>query len=125
MSKTITLISTVRIGDAEVTGEIAVTAGGRQIVNESVSASQTATLVVPIDASALKLIYLICDRRMSFEFAGPDNAFTLEANEPFTWSAESNVPNPFGSTDVESILCENEEALTATVRMWVLTDSTP
>lgn len=125
MSKSLTISTQVTSGSDVRAGEETLTGGKLVRVQESVAAASSATLAVAIDVSALKAIYLICDREMSFEFSGPENAFMLDANKPFSWHANSNLANPFGSTDVTSILCENEENAVAVVELLVLTDPTP
>jgi hypothetical protein len=126
MSHTLRLFNSVRdAAGAVVSGEIELTAGSRRSVSETIGASLSGTIALTIDVSALKAIFLVSDALVSLEFTGPDLAIQLAAGVPFQWFTGGGIDNPFGSTDVDSLLVENEVATPATVQIEILTDPTP
>lgn len=127
MSKSVTIVTSIRIGDDEVSGEATITNGKRVIVDESFS-SEDMTLDVPIDVSALKSITMLSSANLGIaynESGGPHSfSHSLVAGVLWHWDNASGIPNPFGSSDVANIVA-TQVGDSARLRIWIVTDPTP
>lgn len=105
-------------------GNVEFVASGSRSVNEPIPPGPS-VLNVPIDVSALKVLYMVADQDLSIQFEGPDKNFSLVAGEPFTWHNRSHLDNPFGSDDVTAINADNYGDITANLQIEILSDATP
>lgn len=128
MSFSRTISYMMHLGEEVLRGEH-IREGGQVVsVSESVPASDSATLAVEIDVSALKMLFLIVDGDedgLTITFNGPDLEITVVPGGVFAWASSTDLANPFGSTDVTSISLVNEGDNATTLRMELLTDPTP
>lgn len=89
-------------------------------------------VVMSIDVSALKALYLLSDKAVTIETnnsGAPVNTFTLAANAPFVWTADMpalrDTAGAAVTTDVTKFYITNASGATATINIRVLQDSTP
>lgn len=127
MSKTVTLFSRMGIGDDVLSGEVEISAGKLVSIDETLTSEDT-TFTFPIDVSALKAIFMVCDASLNvaFEASGGPHPFApiLAAGKPLSWNSEGYIDNPFGSTDVVSFMV-TQLGSNARFQMKILTDPTP
>lgn len=127
MSKTVTLFSRMAIGDDVLAGEVEIAAGKLVSIDETLTSEDT-TFTLPIDVSALKAIFMVCNASLNvaFEASGGPHSFApiLAAAKPLAWNSEGYTANPFGVTDVVSFMV-TQVGSNARFQMMILTDPTP
>lgn len=125
MPQTATIATVITTRGESIRGEESFSAGSQLSIDEPIAPSASASILLPIDVSALKVLFVTADQPVSIEFEGPAISKSLAAHAVFSWTLGSS-PNPFDTTDVTglSVLNESEEA-TANLRVEVLVDPTP
>lgn len=128
MSKSRTISYSIGSGENRRRGEVTLTGSKCVSVSENVPASSSIELAIPIDVSALRLIFAVPDGDedgLSITFNGPDLEVSLGEIAAFVWTLGQGIENPFGVTDVTSISVMNEGDNDTRIYLEILTDATP
>jgi len=114
-------------GDSESNTEN-VSAGLEKNLDEAVADSETdLEITYEIDQSAMQSFYMVSDQDVTVETndgAAPDDTFSLQANIPLVWTANSNLTNPV-TTDITALFVTNASGSTANLKIRALVDPTP
>ena len=80
-----------------------------------------------VDLTYLKAVHITSDQDVTLETnssSAADDTIALKANNALVWAHDSYFANPF-SVDISALYFSNAGATAATVKIWILTDSTP
>ena len=84
-------------------------------------------IALTLDVSAIKSIYILSDRDISFQTnnaATPDDTLALIAGHPYIWNTDSLFTNLL-TTDITSLFITNTSGGTASLKLEVVYDPTP
>lgn len=106
------------------------TGGAQQSINEAVNDSVTdLEMIIAIDVSAIKHIYIKADVDMTLETndgTTPTDTINLKANVPYIFNADIDAYfTNLLTADVTSIFMTNASGTDGTLELEVLTDPTP
>lgn len=106
-----------------------VSAGQEINIDESIADSSTDLEVTyNLDVSALKSFYMVSDYAITVETnsgSTPTDTFTLVANQPIVWTANSGLTNPVTGDITTNIFVTNSSGNAATLKIRALQDPTP
>lgn len=105
------------------------TAGAVQRLSESCPGSTETELVIAIDVSEIKVLYINSTQDVTLNTNAADpggtDTINLTANKPLVWTSDSYYANPLITGDVTSIFIDVAGATAATFDLRVMTDPTP
>lgn len=124
----LTLTRGVSGGGLSASNSSTYTAGSLLVIQETVADGQTNKAVTgTADVSAMKALYIHSDQDVTLETndgTTPDDAFTLNADQPILWGEDDSADNPL-TVDVTGFFVTNASGAAATVTIAVLQDPTP
>jgi len=104
------------------------TGSGTIAVDDTIANGQTAFRInVAIDVSAVTAISILSDQDITVKTnssGAPDDTFTLQGGQPYTWHNESLHTFILG-TDVTAIFVANASGSTATLKIQGTQDASP
>jgi hypothetical protein len=129
MPFTHTFTETWSNGGSPVSKATEVAAGQEINIDETVTGNSTDLQInVGIDVSALKSLFMLCDRDITIQTndgSSPDDTISLKANKPLIWRAsEAYFANPL-TVDVTEIFVTLAAGDDATLKIRALVDPTP
>lgn len=93
-------------------GTITGTGGAEANISETVPIGTDTLIAYTLDVSQAKSVFILCDVNATLETnssSAPARTLTLIGGEPIAWCStyDSDVPNPFGSTDITALYLTN------------------
>ena len=127
-TKSAILTENITIGGQTTTSSTTYTSTASTSIEETIADSVTDQLmVVTIDVSAVKCLYLVSTAAVLVETnssSSPVDTITLVANKPYIFHTDSYDTFKFG-TDVTAIYLTNASGSAATVNLDIIYDATP
>ncbi|QDT95553.1 hypothetical protein [Gimesia aquarii] len=115
-------------GVDSVSKRITITADGEANVEVEIpDASTDLEVVISIDFSALKLLFMVADQDLTIETNNgttPDDTISLTADKPLVWFEQSGYSNPL-TMDVTNMFVTNNSGSAAKLIIKTLQDATP
>lgn len=129
MSFTHRITSSYTPGDAaSVVTTRSITADNQQAWEVAVAGeTDDVQVLANVDLTYLKAVHITSDQDVTLETnssSAADDTIALKANNALIWAADSYHANPF-SVDITALYFSNAGTTAATVKIWILTDSTP
>jgi hypothetical protein len=110
-------------------GRLTITGDAQHRMAPSIpGASTNLEVIVAVDVSALKSLFLFCSRDVTIKTnssGSPDNTINLRAGEPLHWHTNAYFANPLLAADVTSIFVTLAAGDAATLYWDDLQDPTP
>lgn len=129
MSFTHRITSSYTPGDAaSVVTTRSITADNQQAWEVAVAGeTDDVQVLANVDLTYLKAVHITSDQDVTLETnssSEADDTIALKANNALVWAHDSYFANPF-TVDISALYFSNAGAAAATVKIWILTDSTP
>lgn len=109
------------------TQQVALSAGGVELIDESVPDSSTdLAYAIGLRAAGIKVLLLVSDQDLTIETndgTTPDDEIELAAGVPLLWFEGCGFDCPIG-TDVTGFFLTNASGATAALQGWILQDPT-
>ncbi len=126
---------THRVTDSYTPGDSASIVSTRSLTGDNQQAWEVAVaaetndvqVLANVDLTYLKAVHITSDQDVTLETnssSAADDTIALKANNALIWAHDSYFANPF-SVDISALYFSNAGATAATVKIWILTDSTP